>query len=282
VQTFTTTDGVRIAYDDRGAGLPVLCLPGLTRNMEDFEPLAAALDRPVRLIRFDPRGRGASSRPDDFMTYNLVREGQDVLELLDHLGVARAVFVGTSRGGLITMLLAPRHGVRIAGAVLNDIGPVLEPRGLSRIMDYVGRPPAARTLDEAAAATAQAMAAEFPGLTAADWRPHVARWYVPEGDCLALRYDPRLREALIAQGQGRLTLDLWPFFEALAGRPVAVIRGALSDLLSADTLAAMQARMPGLIAATVPGRGHVPFLDEPEALAAIRAVIDRCAGAQAL
>ena len=258
MQTFTTSDGVR---------------------MEDFEPLATALDRPVRLIRFDPRGRGASSWPDDFMTYNLVREGQDVLELLGHLGVGRAVFLGTSRGGLITMLLAAQHGARIAGAILNDIGPVLDPRGLARIMDYVGRPPAPRTLDEAAAVTAVAMAGEFPGLTAADWRPHVARWYAPAEGRLDLRYDPRLRDALIAQGQGGLSLDLWPFFDALAGRPVAAIRGALSDLLSAETLAAMQARMPGLIVATVPGRGHVPFLDEPEALDAIRAVIDRCAGA---
>ncbi|MFN3643950.1 MAG: alpha/beta fold hydrolase [Gemmobacter sp.] len=279
MQTFTTTDGLRLAYHAQGDGLPLLCLPGLTRNMADFEPLMAALDRPVRLIRLDPRGRGASEHAPDPMTYNLVREGQDVLELLDHLGLGRAVFLGTSRGGLVTMLLAPLHGARIAGAILNDIGPDLDPRGLSRIMDYVGRPPAARTLDEAAAVTATAMGGEFPGLTAADWRPHVARWYVEGGGRLHLRYDPRLRDALIAQGGAGPAPDLWPFFDALAGRPLAVIRGGNSDLLAAGTLETMAARIPGLIAATVPGRGHVPFLDEPEALAAIRAVIDRCAAA---
>lgn len=273
---FTTSDGLGLAYDDRGTGLPVLCLPGLTRNMEDFEPLMAALDRPVRFVRIDPRGRGASDRPADFMTYNLVREGQDALELLDHLGIGRAVFIGTSRGGLITMLLAPRHGGRIAGAVLNDIGPDLDPAGLGRIMEYVGRPPAARTLDAVAATLAAVMAPQFPGLGAADWRPHAARWYEERDGAVHLRYDPRLRDALIAQGGAGPGPDLWPFFEALAGRPVAVIRGANSDLLSAATLAAMQARLPGLIAATVPDRGHVPFLDEPEALAAIRCVIDAC------
>lgn len=278
---FTTSDAVGIAYDVTGDGLPLLCLPGLTRNMRDFEPLMATLDRPVRLIRFDPRGRGLSDRPADFMTYNLIREGQDALELLDHLGVARAVFLGTSRGGLITMLLAPRFGERIAGAILNDIGPDLDPLGLARIMDYVGRPPAARTYDDAAAAMAHVMAEGFPGLTAADWRPHVERWYAEEDGRLSLRYDPRLRDALIAQGQKGPGPDLWPFFAALAGRPVAAIRGARSDLLSAATLAAMQDRLPGLIAATVPGRGHVPFLDEPEALAAIRAVVDACLAAGA-
>jgi pimeloyl-ACP methyl ester carboxylesterase len=273
---FTTSDGLGLAYDDRGTGLPVLCLPGLTRNMEDFEPLMAALDRPVRFVRIDPRGRGASDRPADFMTYNLVREGQDALELLDHLGIGRAVFIGTSRGGLITMFLAPRHGGRIAGAVLNDIGPDLDPAGLGRIMEYVGRPPAARTLDAVAATLAAVMAPQFPGLGAADWRPHAARWYEERDGAVHLRYDPRLRDALSAQGGAGPGPDLWPFFEALAGRPLAVIRGANSDLLSAATLAAMQARLPGLIAATVPDRGHVPFLDEPEALAAIRCVIDAC------
>jgi pimeloyl-ACP methyl ester carboxylesterase len=274
-----TSDGTGIAYDDRGAGLPVLCLPGLTRNMADFEPLMATLDRPVRFLRIDPRGRGASDRPADVTTYTLSREAQDVVELLDHLGIARAVFVGTSRGGLVTMWLAPQHGARIAGAVLNDIGPELDPRGLARIIAYVGLPLAAATLDAAAVAMAAAMAGEFPGLGPADWRPHVARWYEEREGRLHLRYDARLREALVPRDGAGPPPDLWPGFEALAGRPVAVIRGANSDLLSPATLAAMQARLPGLITAIVPARGHVPFLDEPEALAAVRAVIDACAAA---
>jgi len=272
--TFTNAHGLTLAYADEGEGVPVLCLAGLTRNMEDFEPVLPHLLTRARVIRLDSRGRGGSDHDPDYRRYSVPHEARDAIALLDHLGVGRAVLIGTSRGGIISMLLAATHKDRLRGVVLNDIGPVLEPLGLSRIMDYLGRPPVARTLDAAAAGMVEVMAAGFPDLTAADWRPHVARWYAerPEGG-LALRYDARLRDAMIEQAAGPAG-DLWPLFTALAGLPVAVIRGALSDLLSRETVAAMARNHPGLITAEVPNRAHVPFLDEPEAIAAIDAVLD--------
>lgn len=277
IRRFTTDDGLSLAYDDSGgdAGLPVLaCLPGLTRNMEDFD---AVLDRYAgrcRVLRPDYRGRGLSDRDTNHMNYSVPREARDVLAMLADAGVARAVVLGTSRGGMIAMFLAATAKDRLSGVILNDIGPELDPAGLARIMDYVGRRPVWSTLDEAAEATAQTMAAEFPGLGAADWRPHVAKWYAPDpAGGLQLRYDPALRQAMIDQAKASPNPDLWPLFDALAGLPLAVIRGALSDLLTRETLARMQARRPDMIVAEVPDRGHIPFLDEPEAVAAIDAVL---------
>lgn len=271
---FTASDGTRLAYDDRGEGTPLLCLPGLTRNMEDFRPILAPLAGRCRIIRLDARGRGRSDRAADFTTYNVLREGHDVLELLDHLRLPRVVVLGTSRGGLVAMALAAAHAERMASVILNDIGPVVEPVGLARIMDYVGRAPSAKTYDAVAEATARYHAAAFPGVPLAVWREQVEHWYeeVPEG--LALRYDPALRTAMLHQSASGTMPDFWPFFDALARLPLAVIRGANSDVLSAATLVEMQRRHPGVLAVTVPDRGHVPFLDEPESLAAIAAMLD--------
>lgn len=268
---FTTSDGLRLAYDDRGEGLPLLCLAGLTRNMGDFEPLLGPLAGECRLIRMDYRGRGQSDRDPEVSHYNILREGEDAVELLDHLGLGKAAVLGTSRGGLIAMALGATRIERLSGVILNDSGPVISAQGLARIIDYVGRRPAPLTLDAMAEATAKNMAPGFPGLTAADWRRHVAHWYDERpGGGLDLRYDPGLRDALLAQAQGGALPDLWPFFDALAPLPVAVIRGANSDILSAETFAEMGRRHPGLMRAEVPDRGHVPFLDEPESLALIR------------
>ena len=273
LSTFTTSDGVRLCYDDRGSGTPLLCLAGLTRNMDDFKPILGPLEGRCRIIRLDARGRGRSDWPEDFTTYNVIREGHDVLELLDHLGLAKVVVLGTSRGGLIAMALAAGHAGRMAAVVLNDIGPVIGPQGLARIMDYVGRQPNAATLDEAAAATARWAEAEFPGVPRAVWREQVAHWFDETPDGLRLRYDPDLRKALLHQSAAGAAPDLWPFFEALADLPLAVIRGANSDILSAETMAEMQRRHPAMMAVSVPDRGHVPFLDEPESLAAIEAML---------
>jgi len=270
---FTTTDGTTLAYDDRGTGVPLLCLAGLTRNMDDFRPILAPLERRCRIIRLDSRGRGRSDNAADFTSYNVIQEGHDVLELLDHLGLGRVAILGTSRGGLIAMALAAAHAERLGAVILNDIGPVIGAGGLARIMDYVGRTPKARTLDEAAAATRAHMQDEFPGVPLETWREQVGNWFEETPDGLRLRYDPDLRKALLHQSASDTSPDLWPFFEALKDLPLAVIRGENSDILSADTLAEMQRRHPGLLAVTVPDRGHVPFLDEPECLAAIEAML---------
>ena len=275
MQTFTTSDGLSLAYRDEGAGQPVLCLAGLTRNSSDFDDLAPHLLPDVRLIRLDYRGRGASDWAEDPMTYTVPVEGRDAVELLDHLGLDKAAVIGTSRGGLIGMTLAAMAKDRLAGLMLVDVGPEVERSGLEAIFDYVGRNPASKTLDEAAEAMAHVMTG-FPGVPIKRWRAEAAKRYVETPEGLKINYDPGLRTSFLAAFEGELP-DLWPLYDMLEGLPVGVIRGANSDLLSAATVAEMKRRRPDLITAEVPDRGHVPFLDEPESLAAIRSFLGRTA-----
>jgi pimeloyl-ACP methyl ester carboxylesterase len=267
---FAARDGAMLAYRDEGRGLPLLCLTGLTRNMADFDFVAPHLAG-LRLIRMDYRGRGLS----DFTgaaTYTVPQEAQDALALLDHLGIGRAAILGTSRGGLIGMALAATARDRLLGLCLNDIGPDIDRAGMARIADYVGRTPAARTLDEAAEKM-PGWSPGFAGVPFARWREMCGHLYAETPRGLAIRYDPALRDAVLA-ALSLPPVDLWPLFDACAGLPMALIRGANSDLLSAATAAGMARRHPGLIRAEVAGRAHVPFLDEPEALAAIRAWLE--------
>ncbi|MFN0113542.1 MAG: alpha/beta fold hydrolase [Paracoccaceae bacterium] len=263
---FTAPDGARLAFSDEGRGKPVLALAGLTRTMADFDFLAPHLSG-VRLIRMDYRGRGASARTGP-ATYTVPTEARDALALLDHLGLARAAILGTSRGGLIGMFLAATAKHRLTGLCLNDIGPDIDRAGLTAIMDYVGRPPVWKTHAEAAAN----LPATLPGFAAVPpprWRAFAERLYEETPAGLALRYDPALRNSFLATFSGP-PADLWPLFDACAGLPLALIRGANSDLLSLATAAEMRRRRPGMVYAEVAGRGHVPFLDEAESLAAIR------------
>lgn len=271
IDYFTASDGIRLAYSDQGAGLPLLCLAGLTRNMDDFDYLAPHLPD-LRLIRMDYRGRGHSqwSGAD---SYTVPREASDALELLDHLGIGQAAILGTSRGGLISMLLGHMARERVLGLCLNDVGPVLEQGGLARIVDYVGRNPSARS-HEALAAQLPAAMPGFCDVPPDRWLQDARRHYDQTPQGLQIRYDPALRQAFLAAFQGDLP-DLWPLWDGLAGLPMALIRGANSDLLSASTAEEMKRRHPDLILAEVPGRAHIPWLDEPESLAAIRTWLGR-------
>jgi pimeloyl-ACP methyl ester carboxylesterase len=264
---FTAADGASLSYTDQGEGLPVLCLAGLTRNSTDFDFVAPHL-ADVRLIRMDYRGRGQSDRTGA-ATYTIVQEAQDALALFDHLGIARAAILGTSRGGLIGMLLALTARDRLSGLCLNDIGPVMEKAGLDGILTYVGRNPPAPTLAVLAAHLPEAMPG-FAGVPPDRWLAFAERLYQETPQGLRIRYDPALRDALVA-AFAMPDLDLWPMFDACAGLPLALIRGANSDLLSRATADEMARRRPDMIFAEVPGRGHVPFLDEPESIAAITA-----------
>ncbi len=269
---FTSSDGVGLHYTDEGprGGKAVLCLSGLTRNGSDFDYVARHL-RDVRLIRLDYRGRGQSDWPGP-ETYQIPVEARDALELLDHLGLARAAILGTSRGGLIAMVLAATARNRLTGVCLNDIGPELAPEGLANIADYLGRRPAQKTLSEAAAMRARLIAG-FEGVPETRWAEEVGKHYRETADGLALSYDARLREAVLATS-GSPAPDLWPLFDALAGLPLALVRGANSNLLATATVAEMRRRRPDMLFADVPGRGHVPFLDEPDAVATIRAWLE--------
>ncbi len=265
-QHFTAPDGARLAYADQGSGIPLLCLAGLTRNMADFDVLLPLLPG-TRLIRMDYRGRGDSDWTGA-ASYTIPTEAADALALLDHLGLARAAILGTSRGGLIGMLIAAIAKDRLAGLCMNDIGPHLDQTGLERIADQIGRDPTVKTY-AALADIYPHVHAGFANVPPARWLDEARRRVRETPGGLANRYDPALRDAFSA-AINLPPVDLWPLFDALAGLPVAVIRGASSDLLSVATMAEMQTRRPDLIAATVPDRGHPPFLDEAESLSAIR------------
>ncbi len=269
---FTASDGANLHYTDEGQGLPVLCLAGLTRNGSDFDYVAPHLDN-TRLIRLDYRGRGKSdwSGPD---TYTLQREGLDAVELLDHLGIDKAAILGTSRGGIIAMGLAATVKDRLIGVCLNDIGPEIAAPGLEAIKDYLGRRPAFKTRAEAV----KALSTRLPGFAnvpQSRWQEEADRHYVEDAKGLNFNYDPALRDAVLG-GPQNLNPDLWPFFDAMDGLPLALLRGANSNLLTRETAAKMAERRPDMLYAEVPDRGHVPFLDEPASLLTLHAWLEEC------
>ncbi|ULB10344.1 alpha/beta hydrolase [Cereibacter azotoformans] len=268
-QFFTASDGARLAFTDEGEGLPLLCLPGLTRTGADFDHVAPHLPG-VRLIRPDYRGRGASDWTGA-ATYTVPQEARDALELLDHLGLAQVAILGTSRGGLIGMFLAAIAKERLTGLCLNDVGPEIERAGLEKIFAYVGRNPAFATHEELAEALPRLMTG-FEHVPPDRWLAEARLHYRQGPDGLRITYDPTLRDAFLAAFEGE-PADLWPLFDACAGLPLALIRGANSDLLSPASVAEMRRRRPDMILAEVPGRAHIPFLDEPESLSAIRAFL---------
>lgn len=274
-QFFTTSDGTRLAYDDQGTGLPLLCLPGLTRTMADFDYMIPHLPA-LRLIRMDYRGRGASQWTGA-ATYTVPQEGKDALELLDHLGLGKAAILGTSRGGLIGMFLAAVAHDRLLGLCLNDVGPEIHRPGLERIFDYVGRNPAVKTHADLAARLPRNMPG-FANVPDSRWLEEAQKHYTQDAGGLRITYDPALREAFLAAFEGP-PVDLWPLWDATSGLPVALIRGANSDLLTQACADEMRRRRPDMIFASVPDRAHIPFLDEPQAVATLRAFVAAVEGA---
>ncbi|MFN7223919.1 MAG: alpha/beta fold hydrolase [Paracoccaceae bacterium] len=272
-QFFTTQDGTRLAFDDRGDGLPVLCLPGLTRTMGDFDYMLPHLP-PCRVIRMDYRGRG-QSQWTGADTYTLPIEGRDALDLLAHLGLDRVAVIGTSRGGLIGMMLAAVAHERLIGLMLNDVGPEIHRPGLERIFDYVGRNPAPKT-HAALAAALPAVMTGFANVPDSRWIEEARLHYTQSPDGLRITYDPALRDSFLAAFQGP-PVDMWPLFDACAGLPLALLRGENSDLLSVQTAQEMRRRRPDMIFAEVPDRAHIPFLDEPESVAVLHAFLKACA-----
>lgn len=265
-QFFTTSDGTRIAYRDEGAGVPLLCLSGLTRTMGDFDYMLPHLP-PCRVIRMDYRGRGESAWTGA-ATYTVPQEAKDAVELLDHLGVRQVAVIGTSRGGMIAMVLAAMAKDRLLGICFNDIGPEIHKPGLERIMDYVGRNPNAKTHQ----ALADALPRNMPGfanVSPARWLEEAQLHYTETPDGLRITYDPALRESFLAAFKGP-EVDLWPFFAACADLPLALVRGANSDLLTQSCADKMRALRPDMLFTNVPDRAHIPFLDEEEAVALLR------------
>ncbi len=264
MSAFFTSDGLTLDYCDNGHGPVVLCIPGLTRDLSDFDEFAAVTQN-VRLVRLTLRGRKGSDFDPNYVNYNVVQEARDVVEFMDFLGLEKALIVGTSRGGMIATVLAATVPERLSGILLNDIGPELDPLGLGRIMDYLGVAPRAKNMAELVLALKENMAEAFPNLPDKKWQELAARWFDIGEDGIGLTYDPKLRDALQEQSL-KPTPDLWPLFDMMAEIPLGLVRGANSDLLTRSTAEAMQARRPDLIYAEIPDRGHVPFLDEPESV----------------
>lgn len=245
---FTTSDGLSLYYEDDGTGPPLLCLAGLTRNCRDFDFVARHLSN-YRLIRMDYRGRGQSDREADFSNYNVLREGQDALELLDHLGVEKTCILGTSRGGFIAMVLAKNHPDRVTGVILNDAGPDIGRVGIMNIMAQAKSSPAW-----------------------ADFETRTAQSPIENSQMGETDYDIALQKALLEEALTRSYPDLWPYFDGMRHLPLGLIRGARSEILEPETVTRMQKSHPDMIVAEVPGRGHAPFLNEPDALRIIHEI----------
>jgi pimeloyl-ACP methyl ester carboxylesterase len=280
--TFVTAqDGLQLHVLEFGARAspapPVVCLPGFSRTAEDFMTLTGALAaRGRRVLALDSRGRGRSQFDADPTNYSLAVELADLIAVLTALEAMPAVLIGSSRGGLLTMLLAAQRPTAIAGAVLNDIGPVIETKGLLRIKGYVGKLPAPRSLEEGADILRQTSADQFPNLTHADWLAAARRTWRAESGGLALTYDPKLAEAFAAFTPDAAPPPIWDQFDALADTPLMVIRGANSDILSGQTVAAMRARRTRMESLEVADQGHTPLLAEAEVIAQIAAFIATC------
>lgn len=275
---FKAGDGTFLAYRDTGRGLPLLALAGLTRDGRDFDYLARHLPEAVRLIRLDSRGRGGSDWADP-ATYSVAQEASDAVALLDHLGIDRAAILGSSRGGLLGLAIAATQPSRVLGLCLNDVGPVVERDGLQRIGTYIGIEPAVADLEEIADRMPAAMPG-FHGVPPMRWAEEAVRHYVQLDGRLGLPYDPALRQSFDAAMAAPLP-ELWTLFDACQGLPLALIRGDASDVLARATAQEMRRRRPDMIFAEIPDRGHIPFLDEPEALRAINAWLEAVGQASA-
>jgi pimeloyl-ACP methyl ester carboxylesterase len=257
---------VRVYGAAPDAAWPVVCLPGLARTAQDFDALARLMSRdarrPRRVLALDYRGRGRSARDPDWRNYDIQVEMADVLAVLAALDVGEAAFVGTSRGGLITMALAAARPALLKAVVLNDIGPVIDGKGLIRIRGYVGKLPAPKTWDEGGDVLQRLQGAQFPGLNRDGWMS-LARgpWPQRADGTLELAYDPALMKTLEQLDLERSPAPLWPLYEGLSHVPVLAIRGVHSDILSPATLQEMTKRHPSTRTEVVEGQGHAPLLE---------------------
>ena len=276
-RSWNSADGIKLHYRDYAGPHdrpPILCIPGLTRNARDFEPVAEHFAGEWRVLAIDLRGRGDSGFDPEPANYAPATYVADLLKFLDQLGIADAVFLGTSLGGLCTMLLAATDAERIAGALLNDIGPVIDQAGIDRIGSYVGKDVRFASWDDAIAEARHRHEATFPDWGAGEWERYVRRICREEGGEIRFDYDMRIADNFV-RGAGKPQVDAWPLYKALDGRPVTILRGELSDLLSDETARAMAIAIGDAEMVTVPHVGHTPNLEEPESIAAIERLLAR-------
>ncbi len=278
-------DGLRLHYLEYGSrldpGAPVVCLPGLARTAEDFDRLARVLAVPDngqsrRILALDYRGRGRSAWDPDWTHYNLNTEHEDILATLAAAEVTNAIFIGTSRGGMHVMALAAARPSLIRGAVINDIGPVIERAGLMRIKNYVGKLPSSTSWKDAADSFRKTAGAHFTNVAEADWETYARLTFNEENSRIQLRYDPALARTLDTFEADSPLPAFWPQFEALANVPVLGIRGNNSDLLSPETFTDMGKRHPAFEMHVVMGQGHAPLLLDNPTISVIADFVARC------
>ena len=276
---FQSSDGLNIHYRDFGGqndGTPIICLPGLTRNSRDFDDLAQYLSNRRRVITIDFRGRGFSDYDATWQNYHPLTYVADVWALLDLLNIDREIVVGTSLGGLCAMLMAAQQGERIAGVVMNDIGPDINPAGIARITEYTGRVAPVSNWAEAAQQTKDIYGEWLPDLSDDDYMRMAHRAFREiENDVPRLDMDVNIGRAIREIGPQKG--DPWELFAALRDTPVTLLWGVLSDVLTADIIDKMKAAKPDLEVIPVADRGHVPLLDEAESLSAIDAFLEKVA-----
>lgn len=283
-KSWQSPDGLTLHFRDYHSQVPgtegrppVLCLHGLTRNGRDFAHLAGHLSEAGwRVLTPDMRGRGNSDYATDSATYTVPTYVADVLALLEQEGIARFVAIGTSMGGLMTMMLATLAPERIAGVVLNDIGPVIESEGLDKIKTYIGQGRSFSTWMHAARALEEVHGQSHPTFDTEDWLAMAKRGMtLCSNGRIAFDYDMKIADPILDAESDAAAVppDLWPAYEALAGRPVLLVRGGDSTLFSTDTFAEMKRRIPQATTLVVPDTGHAPTLDEPETRAAIDALL---------
>lgn len=275
---YQSPDGLRLyARDYPGpatSGLPpLLCMHGLSRNSADFAGIAATLAAERRVIVAEQRGRGRSDYDSNPANYTPLTYADDMFHLLDTLAIRKVVLIGTSMGGLMSFIMASQQPSRIAGMVINDIGPEIDPKGLARIQNYVGKVVPARNWDDAVARTREINGEAFPDYTDDDWLAFAKALYVERDGVPVLAYDPAISEAMSDADSGAVPPDLWPLFEVIVNIPMLVVRGELSDILAADCVARMRDMDADLQVVEVPRVGHAPTLMEPVALRAIQSFL---------
>jgi pimeloyl-ACP methyl ester carboxylesterase len=277
---YASADGLRLYYRDyagppQSTLPPVLCLSGLTRNSRDFEVLAPHIASHRRVLCADLRGRGFSQHDPNWHNYQPGTYVADLSALLLDATAPRVVLLGTSLGGILSMMIAAVSPQAVAGVILNDVGPEVAREGLERISKYVGRHAPVSSWNEAVAQVRSTYEFAMPGLSDEQWLDYARRSFSEVDGVPRLDVDPMVGEAVRATPTAAAP-DLWPLFAALRTIPVLAIRGITSDILSTATFDRMAREKPDLVRVIVPNRGHVPLLDEPECVSAIDAFLQRC------
>jgi pimeloyl-ACP methyl ester carboxylesterase len=276
---YESVDGLKLYARDYAAAknntTTILCMHGLSRNSADFEDLASVLSDDFRVLSVDQRGRGMSQWDPDTSHYNLAVYVADMWSLLDCLGLESVLIIGTSMGGLMGIMMAAEKPNRVAGLVINDIGPVVAAEGLARIMSYVGKGKTITNWRDAVAQTQVLNQACFPDYSLSQWQTMTRRLYrEDEQGRPIVAYDPAISAPISNNKAAAVPSDLWPLFKLAAAVPMLVLRGELSDVFTKDCFIKMQKKAANIQAVEVIGVGHAPALDEPQALEAIRSFLD--------